>query len=88
VPISPPAAVAADAQLVDAFRAHLIKRDRAPATVRVYLHDLRLFHKWLAGMSESPASSLAQAGTMNLATFRQHLLLDAFSEPIRPLIPA
>ena len=33
--VSPPAAVAADAQLVDAFRAHLIKRDLAPATVRV-----------------------------------------------------
>ena len=72
ISLSEPAAD--DATLLQAFQAGLIKRDLAPATVRVYLHDLKLFRDWLAWIYESPTVSLAQAGTADLASFRQHLL--------------
>ena len=41
--ISAPAPAAGDAVLLEAFQAYLVKRDLAPATVRVYLHDLTVF---------------------------------------------
>lgn len=72
ISLSEPAAD--DAALLQAFQAGLIKRDLAPATVRVYLHDLKIFRDWLAWIYESPTVSLAQAGTADLASFRQHLL--------------
>ncbi|HYQ92534.1 MAG TPA: hypothetical protein VES89_10800 [Candidatus Competibacteraceae bacterium] len=41
--ISPPDPATDNATLREAFRTHLIQRDLAPTTVRVYLHDLKLF---------------------------------------------
>jgi len=72
--ISPPEPNAGDAALLEAFQAHLIQRDLAPATVRVYLHDLTVFRNWLAWIYETSAVSLAQVGTADLASFRNHLL--------------
>lgn len=72
--ISLPEPDADDAALFEAFQADLVKRDLAPATVRVYLHDLKLFRDWLAWVYETPAVSLARAGTADLASFRHHLL--------------
>jgi site-specific recombinase XerD len=37
-----------DADLLEAFRRHLVARNLAPATVQAYLHDLARFHTWLA----------------------------------------
>jgi site-specific recombinase XerD len=72
--ITSPAPTAGDAALLEAFHAYLVKRDLAPATVRVYLHDLTVFQNWLAWIYETPAVSLIQVGTADLATFRKHLL--------------
>ena len=72
--ISPPEPNAGDAALLKAFQTHLIQRDLAPATVRVYLHDLTVFRNWLAWIYETSAVSLAQVGTADLASFRNHLL--------------
>jgi integrase/recombinase XerC len=72
--ISLPEPIADDRVLLDAFQAYLVRRDLAPATVRVYLHDLKVFRDWLAWMYETPAVSLGQVGTADLATFRKHLL--------------
>ena len=72
--ISLPEPTADDGVLLDAFQAYLVRRDLAPATVRVYLHDLKVFRDWLAWMYETPAVSLGQVGTADLATFRKHLL--------------
>jgi site-specific recombinase XerD len=72
--ISLPEPTADDEVLLDAFQAYLVRRDLAPATVRVYLHDLKVFRDWLAWMYETPAVSLGQVGTADLATFRKHLL--------------
>lgn len=72
--ISLPEPTADDGVLLDAFQAYLVRRDLAPATVRVYLHDLKVFRDWLTWMYETPAVSLGQVGTADLATFRKHLL--------------
>ncbi len=63
-----------DAALLEAFQAYLVKRDLAPATVWVYLHDLTVFRNWLAWIYETPTISLTEVGTADLATFRNHLL--------------
>jgi site-specific recombinase XerD len=72
--ISLPELTADDGVLLDAFQAYLVRRDLALATVRVYLHDLKVFRDWLAWVYETPAVSLGQVGTADLATFRKHLL--------------
>ena len=71
--ISLPEPTADDGVLLDAFQAYLVRRDLAPATVRVYLHDLKVFRNWLAWMYETPSVSLEQVGTADLATFRKCL---------------
>jgi site-specific recombinase XerD len=84
--ISLPEPTADDGVLFDAFQAYLVRRDLAPATVRVYLHDLKVFRDWLAWMYETPAVSLGQVGTADLATFRKHLgsvaLITAARNPV------
>lgn len=72
--ISPTASVTDDVTLHEAFRAYLVRRDLAPTTVRVYLHDLKLFRDWLSDVYDAPGISLRQVTTTDLATFRQHLL--------------
>lgn len=79
--ISLPDPATDNAALLEAFRTHLIQRDLAPTTVRVYLHDLKLFQGWLAGLYDVPAIALRQAATADLSTFRQHLLHEKSQRP-------
>jgi len=45
--ITPADTQISEATLYDGFQNHLIKRDLAPTTIRVYLHDLSVFQNWL-----------------------------------------
>jgi site-specific recombinase XerD len=63
-----------DADLLTAFRRHLVARDLAPATVQAYLHDLARFHTWLAWVHEGTAPLLTQVRTVDLAAFRTYLI--------------
>src|SRR5512143_3995362 len=79
--ISPSDPVTDNDTLLTAFRAHLLQQDRAPTTIRNYLHDLKLFQDWLAWLYEAPAIALRQVATADLATFRQHLLQEKSQRP-------
>ena len=59
-----------DADLLKAFRRHLVARDLAPATVQAYLHDLARFQTWLAWVHEGTAPLLTQVRTVDLVAFR------------------
>ena len=63
-----------DADLLEAFRRHLVARDLAPATVQAYLHDLARFHTWLAWVHKDAAPRLAHVRTVDLAAFRTCLI--------------
>src|SRR5918996_887136 len=71
IPAPPPAT---DADLLTAFRRHLVARDLAPATVQAYLHDLARFHTWLAWVHEGTAPPLTQVRTVDLTAFRTYLI--------------
>ena len=49
-----------NADLLDAFRHHLMARDLAPSTVQAYTHDLARFHTWLTWVHEDEAPLLTQ----------------------------
>src|SRR5262249_16607534 len=65
-----------DADLLKAFRRHLVARDLAPATVQAYLHDLARFQTWLAWVHEGTAPLLTQVRTVDLVAFRPYLIHD------------
>ena len=67
--------------LLDGFQHHLAKRDLAPATIRVYLHDLRVFQHWLDEVFAASPPPLLQTGTAELAAFRQYLLKEKSQRP-------
>jgi integrase/recombinase XerC len=68
-------------RLIEAFQNHLVSRDLAPGTIRAYLHDLKVFQDWLAWVHETPAAGIAQAATVELAAFRNHLLQEKSRRP-------
>ena len=59
-----------------AFQQHLQKRDLAATTIRCYLHDLKLFDRWLSELLPTTASALTQVGTPELAAYRKFLIQD------------
>jgi site-specific recombinase XerD len=70
-----------DADLLEAFRRHLMARDLAPATVQAYLQDVTRFHTWLAWVHEDTAPLLARVRTIDLAAFRTHLIHEQAHTP-------
>ena len=70
-----------EAALYDGFHNHLIKRDLAPATIRVYLHDLSVFQNWIDEVFVSSPPPILQIGTAELAAFRQYLLKEKSRHP-------
>jgi site-specific recombinase XerD len=63
-----------DDAFLEAFQHHLVQRDLAPATVRAYLHDLRRFRTWHAGVHAGHPPPLTAVRTVDLAAFRTHLI--------------
>lgn len=77
----PTASESTDTALIDRFEHHLVSRDLAPATIRGYRHDLKLFQDWLAWVHETPTASMVHVGTVELAAFRRHLLQEKAQRP-------
>ena len=63
-----------DDAFLEAFQHHLLQRDLAPATVHAYLHDLRRFRTWHAGVHDGHPPLLTAVHTVDLAAFRTHLI--------------
>ena len=53
----------------------------APATIRVYLHDLSVFQNWLDEVFDASPPSILQIGTAELAAFRHYLLKEKSQRP-------
>ena len=70
-----------DEILVEEFRASLIERDLSPATIKGYLHDLKVFKEWLDWVLEGRPVPLSQVGTVDLAAFRQYLIQKKSQKP-------
>lgn len=79
--ITPTDAEIGDSALFDGFQQHLVKRDLAPATIRVYLHDLSVFRNWLDEVFDISPLPILQTGTAELAAFRQYLLKEKSQRP-------
>jgi integrase/recombinase XerC len=70
-----------DKGLLETFQAHLINQDLAPRTIKVYLHDLTIFHQWMTSITRENPGSMAQAGIVDLAAFRKHLAEEKSLKP-------
>jgi site-specific recombinase XerD len=70
-----------DADLLEAFRRHLVGRDLAPATVQAYLHDLARFQAWFVWVHEGTAPLLTQVRAVDLAAFRAYLIHEQAHTP-------
>jgi site-specific recombinase XerD len=79
--IIPAGAKTSASALLDGFQNHLAKRDLAPATIRVYLHDLTVFQNWLDEVYDVSPPPILQTGTAELVAFRQYLLKEKSQRP-------
>lgn len=70
-----------ESALFDGFQNHLVKRDLAPATIRLYLHDLSVFQNWLDDVFDASPLPILHTGTAELAAFRQYLLKEKSHRP-------
>ena len=79
--ITPTVAETDASALLGGFQNHLAKRDLAPTTIRVYLHDLSVFQNWLDEVYDAAPPPILQTGTAELAAFRQYLLKEKSQRP-------
>jgi integrase/recombinase XerC len=79
--ITPTGTETGESALFDGFQNHLLKRDLAPSTIRVYLHDLSVFRDWLDKVFDASPPPILQTGTAELAAFRQYLLKERSQRP-------
>lgn len=70
-----------DQGLMETFKAHLINKDLAPKSIRVYLHDLKIFNEWMTSISQEKPISMTEVGMVDLAAFRKHLLEEKLLKP-------
>ncbi|MFC1833874.1 tyrosine-type recombinase/integrase [Thermodesulfobacteriota bacterium] len=64
----------ADDYLIQAFRVALTEQDLSSATIKAYLHDLKVFREWFVWVHEGKSIPLVQVETIDLAAFRKHLV--------------
>jgi len=62
------------------FQLHLRERGLSVATVRAYLHDLKLFERWLSQIA-SPPVPLKKLGAADLGAYRSVLVKDGSLKP-------
>ncbi len=55
-----------DRKLLEQFRATLVRQDLSPATVKAYLHDLKILQDWLDWVHGTQAVSLQEVRTIDL----------------------
>lgn len=70
-----------DETLLENFEAHLINKDRSSKTIKVYLHDIKIFSKWLFSISPERPISLTEVGGVDLAAFRKYLIEEKSLKP-------
>ncbi|TDJ14235.1 MAG: hypothetical protein E2O65_14695 [Gammaproteobacteria bacterium] len=70
-----------DRELLEQFRTALVQQDLAPATVRAYLHDLKILQDWLDWIHGPGAVRLTEVRTIDLIAFRKHLIQDKGQQP-------
>ena len=61
--ITPTGAETDESALFDDFQSDLAKRELAPATIRVYLHDITVFQNWLEEIFDASPPPILQTGT-------------------------
>ena len=70
-----------DRKLLEQFRATLVRQDLSPATVKAYLHDLKILQDWLDWVHGTQAVSLQEVRTIDLIAFRKCLIQDKGQRP-------
>ncbi|MFC1834123.1 tyrosine-type recombinase/integrase [Thermodesulfobacteriota bacterium] len=70
-----------DKSLIESFQVGLMEQDLSSATIKAYLHDLKIFREWLLRINEGRSVPFAQVGTIDLAAFRKHLVREKSLRP-------
>ncbi|MFC1835011.1 tyrosine-type recombinase/integrase [Thermodesulfobacteriota bacterium] len=70
-----------DEYLTEAFRVSLTGQDLSSATIKAYMHDLKVFREWFAWVHEGRSIPFVRVETIDLAAFRKHLVQEKSLRP-------